>query len=74
MRSSRAHNPFKLPTLIVLTLVWIGAAVYGAVSGNWVWIPVGIILAAWWVPGIWVILTGRGNPRWRRSPLEPMDP
>jgi hypothetical protein len=67
----RLHNPYKLPFVVVLTLIWTGVAIWGAVTGHWVWLVLGVIFAAWCLPGLWVIVTGRGNPRWLRSPLDP---
>lgn len=70
----RMHNRFKLPFFIACLVLGILVAVYGATSGRWGLVAPGAVAALGSVAPIWVIVTGRGNPPWMRSPLDPDPP
>ena len=70
----RVHNRFKLPFFIGCVVLGTLAAVYGATSGHWgLVVPCALAALASLVP-IWMIVAGRGNPSWMRSPLDPDPP
>lgn len=73
-RAPRVHNRFKLPFFIVCVVLGVLAAVYGATNGHWALVVFGVISALGSLIPLWVILTGRGNPWWMRSPLDPEPP
>jgi hypothetical protein len=50
------------------------AVVYGAASNDWGFIVPGALAALGSLVPIWMILSGRGNPWWMRSPLDPDPP
>jgi hypothetical protein len=69
--NQRVHNRFKLPFLLVCLATGTGMAIGGAMTGLVGLVAPGAIAAVASVAPLWVISTGRGNPWWMRSPLDP---
>lgn len=67
----RVHNRFKLPFVVVCFLGGIALVVGGVVAGYPGLVVPGAVAVLGAAPVIWVIVTGRGNPWWMRSPLDP---
>ena len=72
--SRRIHNRFKLPFFIACSVAGTLMAVYRAPGGHWELVVPGGLAALGSLVPIWVIVTGRGNPWWMRSPLDPDPP
>ena len=68
------HNRWKLPMFVVFGLLAAALAIYGAATDQWGLVVVATLAAVGTLAPIWVILTGRGNPWWMRSPLDPDPP
>lgn len=67
----RGHHPFKVRFFLICLVGGIALAIGGALTGALGLVIPGAVAALCSLPPIWVIATGRGNPWWMRSPLDP---
>jgi hypothetical protein len=67
----QVHHRFKLPFFVVVVVSGTMMAGGGMLTGLYGLVVPGVVAVLLTVPPIWMIATGRGNPWWMRSPLDP---
>jgi hypothetical protein len=69
---TRPHNALKAPWFVFCGFVGLLAALSGALNGVWWLLVLGLALVVACLALLRLIRKGR-NPRWLRSPLDPLD-
>lgn len=68
------HSRVKLPAAVAFIAVATALAVFSALTGRWVDLAIGVIGDVYFGAAVVVVLLGRRNPWWMRSPLDPRQP